>query len=224
MRAVLLFDGAPSAAAAPKGGASGAAARADDAGCGGPCSRDEQRKWAALCAARRPLVAGLGLVVLQQVTGQPTVLYYAQTIFNSAGMSTSAAKYSDLIVGCSKLVATLCSVPLVDRLGRRPLLFMGIAIMAVALLLLTLGFGVGSSGEGHTMDAGWSQVVVVALLDISGSPPAPFPAHHPVVPRGRWSSSRSSRTLRATSWASAPSRGCSSASSFPSIRARGPLA
>ena len=55
-----------------------------------PCSAEEQRKWAALGLARRPLVAGLGLILLQQITGQPTVLYYAQTIFVSSDGSHNA--------------------------------------------------------------------------------------------------------------------------------------
>ena len=39
------------------------------------------RCWADLVSARRTLLIGLGLVFLQQVTGQPSVLYYQTTIF-----------------------------------------------------------------------------------------------------------------------------------------------
>ena len=128
----------------------------------GPFSSDEKQKWAQLLSSKRPLVAGLGLVLLQQVTGQPTVLYYAQSMFEASGMSTATARYSDVIVGACKLLATLLCVPLVDRLGRRPLLFAGISIMMLALLLLTMGFAnVDSNGN---VPHGWSQLIVGALI------------------------------------------------------------
>jgi len=113
---------------------------------GFPCSAPEKRKWARLGTAAGALVGGLGLVFFQQLTGQPTVLYYAQTIFINAGFTLEEAKSSDLIVGGSKFAATLVSVPLVDRLGRKPLLFFGISIMCVALMLLAIGFAVGWQG------------------------------------------------------------------------------
>jgi hypothetical protein len=42
------------------------------------CDESEKRQWSLLSTARRPLIVGLMMVALQQVTGQPTVLYYAQ--------------------------------------------------------------------------------------------------------------------------------------------------
>ena len=145
------------APSAGKGDAPDARAR-----CDGPCSASECRQWSTLCSSsRRPLVAGLGLVFLQQITGQPTVLYYAQSIFLSTGMSATTATHSDLIVGVAKLVATLSSVLFVDSVGRRPLLFVGITIMGLSLLTLTIGFGVSG---GETMSVGWSSTVVVALI------------------------------------------------------------
>ena len=59
--------------------------------------------------ARRALVAGLGLVLLQQVTGQPSVLYYQELIFRTAGFGDLASSAS-VIVGGAKLIATLVSV------------------------------------------------------------------------------------------------------------------
>jgi len=133
--------------------------------------------WRQLCGAKRALLAGLGLVAFQQITGQPTVLYVAQTIFESAGFSEADAKYADVIVGGAKLLATLVSVQLVDKAGRRPLLFVGVAVMLVALLILSIGFGAGyeleavdGSEEGEYVLVGaWPPVVVVALvLYVSG--------------------------------------------------------
>jgi sugar porter (SP) family MFS transporter len=87
----------------------------------------------------RPLLIGIGMVVLQQVTGQPSVLYFANTIFESAGFANSAA-LSSTGVGLVKLVATTVTVFRVDKYGRRILLQVGIAVMLVALILVGIGF------------------------------------------------------------------------------------
>jgi len=126
-----------------------------------PCSRSEAHEWTLLCESRRPLVAGLGLVIMQQLTGQPTVLYYAQAIFMEAGLSVAQSKSSDLIVAVAKLVATLAAVTVVDRLGRRPLLLFGTGLMFAALVVLTTGFAVGG---GEITTGAWTWAVVVALM------------------------------------------------------------
>ena len=79
---------------------------------------------AEVLQARKALIAGLGLVLLQQVTGQPSVLYYQETIFRDAGFGEMAA-YASVIVGAAKLCATLFTVLQVENYGRRPLLFAG---------------------------------------------------------------------------------------------------
>ena len=50
----------------------------------------------------------------KQVTGQPSVLYYADTIFQDVGLDSS----SSVLVAAFKLVATLCAVFTVDKHGR----------------------------------------------------------------------------------------------------------
>lgn len=89
------------------------------------------------------LVAGVGLVFLQQVTGQPSVLYYADTLFNEIGLSMVAS------VGVSvfKLVATLLATFTVDRYGRKRLLYWGCTLMLFALIMLTFAFMLPSSSS-----------------------------------------------------------------------------
>ena len=87
-------------------------------------------------ANRRALTAALGVVTLQQVTGQPSILYYAAAIFKDAGMSSYAA----VLTGAFKLLATMVSVMVVDKNGRRWLLLLGITIMFFALVMMTVAF------------------------------------------------------------------------------------
>ena len=61
--------------------------------------------WQGLLRARRALTAGLGLVALQQLTGQPSVLYFQESIFIDAGFADLAASAS-IIVGAATAYST----------------------------------------------------------------------------------------------------------------------
>lgn len=87
----------------------------------------------------RPLVLGFGIVALQQLSGQPSVLYYATTVFKNAGFGTSASLAS-VLLGLIKLLATLFTVWRVDDYGRRLLLIVGCSMMTVSLAAVVAGF------------------------------------------------------------------------------------
>uniref|UniRef100_A0A8C8Z9Q2 Solute carrier family 2, facilitated glucose transporter member 10 n=1 Tax=Prolemur simus TaxID=1328070 RepID=A0A8C8Z9Q2_PROSS len=77
---------------------------------------------------------GLGLVLFQQLTGQPNVLCYASTIFRSVGFrGGSSAVLASVGLGAVKVAATLTAMGLVDRAGRRALLLAGCALMALSV-------------------------------------------------------------------------------------------
>jgi sugar porter (SP) family MFS transporter len=99
-------------------------------------------------ALHMPLLIGMGLAVLQQVTGINTVIYYAPTIFKNAGFSSASASIGATAgVGAVNLLFTVFAAFLVDRVGRRPLLLISLAGMIVGLVALGLGFlFAGSSG------------------------------------------------------------------------------
>uniref|UniRef100_A0A667XE52 Solute carrier family 2, facilitated glucose transporter member 10 n=1 Tax=Myripristis murdjan TaxID=586833 RepID=A0A667XE52_9TELE len=87
---------------------------------------------------------GLGLVIFQQLTGQPNVLFYASTIFHSVGFQSDAsAVLASVGLGLVKVIATVISMVFADRAGRRPLLIGGCSVMAVCLI--TIGFLSGHS-------------------------------------------------------------------------------
>lgn len=94
------------------------------------------RKW------RRPLVLGLGLAALQQLTGINGVIYYADKIFGAAGFHTPASQtaVTTWSVGAVNVLFTFAAVAFVDRLGRRPLLLAGLVGMGLSLLVIALCF------------------------------------------------------------------------------------
>ena len=97
---------------------------------------------------RIPLIIGIGLAALQQATGINTVIYYAPTIFQFAGLGSAAASiFATIGVGVVNVLATLVALWLIDRVGRRPLLLVGEAGMMVSLIVLGIGFLWRGEGE-----------------------------------------------------------------------------
>ena len=99
----------------------------------------------------RALYAGLSLMLFQQITGQPSVLYYATPIMQRAGFaSAAAATQVSVILGAFKFLMTGIAVVSVDRLGRRPLLLGGVGALVAALLALAALSGPTPPLEGDT--------------------------------------------------------------------------
>jgi MFS transporter, SP family, galactose:H+ symporter len=92
----------------------------------------------------RVLFVGIALAVIQQITGINTVIYYAPTIFQEAGFqSAQGSIIATAGVGLVNVLMTVISIPLLDRVGRRPLLLASLGGMSLALAALGLGFAVG---------------------------------------------------------------------------------
>lgn len=88
---------------------------------------------------RTRTVIGLALVLFQQFSGQPNVLFYAPIIFHSAGFqSDNSAVLASVGIGMVKVVATLTSTVYSDKVGRRPLLIGGCCVMAFSLISIAL--------------------------------------------------------------------------------------
>ncbi|MGK0324674.1 MAG: sugar porter (SP) family MFS transporter [Polaribacter sp.] len=86
------------------------------------------------------LVVGLIVGVLQQITGINAVYFYATSIFKQTGIGTDAAFSSGVLLSTISVIFTFVAIYLIDRMGRRPLLLIGTAGIAVSLLLCAYGF------------------------------------------------------------------------------------
>ncbi len=92
-----------------------------------------------------PLVwAGLGLAVLQQLTGINVIFYYGATLWKAAGFTEADALFTNVIGGTVNIVFTVIAIILVDRLGRKPLLLIGSLGQAVMLGILAYIFSTAS--------------------------------------------------------------------------------
>ncbi len=121
---------------------------------------------------RQPLIIGVGLMMVQQLTGINTVIYYAPTIFQMAGIqSESAAIAATVIVGIVNVLFTVVSIWLLDRLGRKPLLSLGLAGMVVSLGVLGLAFHMTSVlGKALVWVSIGSLLVYIASFAVSLGP------------------------------------------------------
>jgi MFS transporter, SP family, galactose:H+ symporter len=94
----------------------------------------------------RVILCGVALAVIQQITGINTVIYYAPTIFQQAGFHSAVSSIlATAGVGLVNVLMTIVSIPLLDKVGRRPLLLASLGGMCVALVALALGFAAGGA-------------------------------------------------------------------------------
>jgi len=103
---------------------------------------------------RRALYVGVFLAVFSELSGITVVMYYGPTILERTGASASASLNGHAIIGFVLAAFTLLAIPLIDRVGRRRLLLVGVAGACVALVLTGLGFASGHEDGG----------MIVALL------------------------------------------------------------
>jgi sugar porter (SP) family MFS transporter len=102
-----------------------------------------ERRWSALLSpsGRGLLLIAVGFTVLQQVTGINTILYYGPKIFHLAGIaSDKSAIFATFVVAAVNVFATVIGLLLVDRVGRKPLLYVGVTGMTVSLAVLSFAF------------------------------------------------------------------------------------
>lgn len=111
----------------------------------------------------RPIVwVGIGLAVFQQLVGINVVFYYGAVLWQSVGFSENDSLQINILSGALSILACACTIAVIDKVGRKPLLLIGSAGMAVTLGVMVWCFANG------TMEAGKlhlpSAVGVVALV------------------------------------------------------------
>lgn len=85
---------------------------------------------------RRALLVALAMAVIQQVIGSNTIVFYAPTILKAAGFGDSAALLNSVGLGALSIVVTFVTGRLVDRVGRKPLLLIGLVMMFLSMATL----------------------------------------------------------------------------------------
>lgn len=92
-------------------------------------------------ALKLVLLVGLVVAITQQITGINSVFYYAPMIFAQTGIGTDASFSQAIMVGVVNLIFTIIAMLLIDKLGRKPLLVIGVSGVVITMFLLTYAFG-----------------------------------------------------------------------------------
>tara|TARA_R110000787_G_scaffold25398_6_gene71523 strand:- start:31027 stop:32451 length:1425 start_codon:yes stop_codon:yes gene_type:complete len=111
----------------------------------------------------RPIVwIGIGLAVFQQLVGINVVFYYGAVLWQAVGFSEGDALLINVISGGVSILAVIVALLLVDRVGRKPLLFVGSIGMAISLSVLVFCFSQAQLVDERMVLPG--NIGIVALL------------------------------------------------------------
>lgn len=95
---------------------------------------------------RFPLILAFLIAFFNQFSGINAFLYYAPRIFELAGLEESASLLSSTGVGITNLVFTLIGLSLIDKFGRKQLMYIGSVGYIISLSLVAMAFGFGWQG------------------------------------------------------------------------------
>ena len=91
---------------------------------------------------------GLGLSIFQQFVGINVIFYYSNVLWEAVGFDESQSFVITVITSIVNIVTTLVAIALIDKIGRKPLLLVGSAGMAITLATLAVIFGTAPQVDG----------------------------------------------------------------------------
>jgi len=89
---------------------------------------------------RQPILLALMVATFNQVSGINALIYYTADIFAMAGAARTSALWQSVVIGVTNLVFTLAAMTVIDRVGRKRLLLIGSAGLAVCLFVAAYAF------------------------------------------------------------------------------------
>ncbi len=92
---------------------------------------------------RMALFIGVALAMLGQLMGVNAVLYYGPTIFKESGLSTGDSLFYQVLVGLVNMLTTILALIIIDKVGRKKLVYWGVSGMIIALVLIGVYFAFG---------------------------------------------------------------------------------
>ena len=98
---------------------------------------------------RRIVWVGIGLAAFQQLVGINVVFYYGAVLWQAVGFSEGDALLINVISGAVSIAACVVALSLIDRVGRKPLLWFGSIGMAITLALMAFAFSTSTEVAGE---------------------------------------------------------------------------
>jgi len=94
---------------------------------------------------RMALFIGVALAMLGQFMGVNAVLYYGPTIFKESGLSSGDSLFYQSLVGLVNMLTTILALIIIDKVGRKQLVYWGVSGMIISLILIAIFFSFGKA-------------------------------------------------------------------------------
>ncbi len=116
-------------------------------------------QWQTLLqpANRKAILVGMAIAILGQLMGVNAVLYYGPTIFRNSGLSDGDSLFYQVLVGLVNVLTTVLALVIIDKVGRKKLVYYGVSGMIVSLILIGLYFWKGAA-------AGFSNIFLLCFF------------------------------------------------------------
>lgn len=108
---------------------------------------ETKSEWALLLkpGILKAVIIGAGIAILGQFMGVNAVLYYGPSIFENAGLSDGDSLFYQILVGLVNTLTTVLALLIIDKVGRKKLVYYGVSGMILSLLLIAIYFTFGES-------------------------------------------------------------------------------
>lgn len=110
-------------------------------------TEESSSEWSMLLkpGIMKAVVIGVGIAMLGQFMGVNAVLYYGPSIFENAGLSGGDSLFYQILVGLVNTLTTVLALVIIDKVGRKKLVYYGVSGMIVSLILIGLYFLFGEA-------------------------------------------------------------------------------
>lgn len=103
---------------------------------------EESSDWKVLMQPgfRKAVLIGCAIAILGQFMGVNAVLYYGPSIFESSGLSRGNSLFYQTLIGTVNMLTTILALLIIDKIGRKKLVYVGVSGMIISLILIGLYF------------------------------------------------------------------------------------
>ena len=108
---------------------------------------ETKSEWAMLMKPGifKAVIIGVCIAILGQFMGVNAVLYYGPSIFENAGLSGGDSLFYQVLVGLVNTLTTVLALVIIDKVGRKKLVYYGVSGMVVSQILIGMYFLFGDS-------------------------------------------------------------------------------
>jgi len=113
----------------------------------GVTATQEKSEWKSLFQPGifKVVVIGLSIAMLGQFMGINAVMYYGPTIFQDSGLSDGDSLFYQVLVGLVNVLTTVLALLIIDKVGRKKLVYYGVSSIFISLLAIAFYFEFGKT-------------------------------------------------------------------------------